>query len=222
MKPIWKFRLAALVIVLLIGLFSITDLVAEFIRPATLPLPSRDSSAPSPQAVSAAELASTIAPFRTDLKADYAIALAGKVLQSSQSDAQTSDNARAQNAVRSALNFGPHDSRIWLVLAQLLAQKSPGDPLVTEALKMSYFTGPNYAELIPTRLDLVTLNNALNDTDLTELARSDVRDMLTQSRDQRPALAKDYVRASSTGKTFLEDSIRMLDPPFADSLKNAK
>jgi hypothetical protein len=40
--------------------------------------------------------------------------------------------------------------------------------------------------------------------------------------DQRPALAKDYVRASAKGKSFLEDSVRMLDPAFADSLKSAK
>jgi hypothetical protein len=222
MRPIWKFRLAALVIIVLVGLFSITSLVAEFIQPATLPLTSRDSSAPSPQIVSAAGLASAIAPFRTDLKAGYAIVIAAKALRSSESDPQLSDNETAQNAVRSALKLGPHDSRMWLVRAQLLAQKNLGDPFITEALKMSYFTGPNRAELIPARLDLVTLNNALNDADLTELARSDVRAMLTQSRDQRPALAKDYVRASATGKKFLEDSVRMLDPAFADALKNAK
>jgi hypothetical protein len=222
MKPIWKFRLVALVIVVLVGLFSLTSLLAEFIRPATLPLPSRDSSVPSPKAVSAAELASTIAPFRTDLRADYAIALAGKALRSNEYDTQSPDNEAAQNAVRSALNFGPHDSRMWLALAQLQARKNLGDPLVREALKMSYFTGPNRAELIPTRLDLVTLNNALNDADLTELARGDVRAMLTQSSDQRSILAKDYVRASTTGKKFLEDSVGLLDPTFAASLRNAK
>jgi hypothetical protein len=218
MKPIWKFRLIALPIVVFVGLFSITSLVAEFVRSVTLPLPSRDSKAPSSQAVSAAELASTIAPFRTDLKAGYAVALADNVLRPNESGAQPADNEAAQKAVKSALNFGPHDSRMWLLLAQLQAQKNPGDGLVTEALKMSYLTGPNRAELIPARLEMVTLNNALNDPDLTELARSDVRAVLTQ----RPMLAKDYVRASVTGKKFLQDSVRTLDPAFADSLKDAK
>lgn len=222
MRPIWKFRLLAFVIVVLVGLFSITSLIAELMRPPALPLPSRDSEAPSPQAVSAAGLASTIAPFRTDLKAGYAIALAGKALRSSVSRGQSTDNEAAQNAVQSALKFGPHDSRTWLVLAQLRAQENLGDPLVTEALKMSYFTGPNRAELIPMRLDLVTVSSALSDADLSELARSDVRAMLTQSSDQRPVLIKNYVRASATGKKFLEDSVEMLDPPFAASLRNAK
>lgn len=221
MKPIWKFRLLALAFASLIGLFSVTSLVAEFVRPAALPLPSWNSKAPSPQAVSAAELASTVAPFRTDLRADHAIALAGKALRSSESG-QPTDNEAAQTAVKSALKFGPHDSRMWLMLAQLQAQRDNSNPLVAEALKMSYFTGPSRAELIPTRLDLVTVGNALNDADLTELARSDVRAMLAQSSDQRLVLAQDYVRASATGKKFLEDSVRMLDPAFADSLKNAK
>lgn len=222
MRPIWKFRLLALVIVVFVGLFSITSLIAELMRPPGLSLPSRDSEAPSPQTVSVAGLASTIAPFRTDLKAGYAIALAGTALRSGASRSQSTDNEAAQNAVRSALKFGPHDSRMWLVLAQLRAQENLGDPLVTEALKMSYFTGPNRAELIPIRLDLVTASNALSDGDLSELARSDVRAMLTQSSDQRAALIKDYVRASATGKKFLETSVEMLDPAFAASLRNAK
>jgi hypothetical protein len=222
MRPIWKFRFLALVIVVSVGLFAITSLVAQFMRPSAFPLPSRDSEAPSPQSLSAARLASTIAPFRTDLKADYAIGLAGAALRSNSFPGRSADNKAAQDAAQSALQFGPHDSRMWLVLAQLRARQNLGDPLVTEALKMSYFTGPNRAELIPMRLDLVTVSSALSDADLSELARSDVRAMLTRSGDQRPALAKDYVRASATGKAFLEDSVRMLDPAFADSLKNAK
>jgi hypothetical protein len=205
-----------------VGLFSITSLVAEVVRSVTLPLLSRDSKAPSSQDVSAAELASTIAPFRTDLKASYAVALADKALHPNESSAQSADNEAAQKATKSALKFGPHDSRMWLLLARLQAQKNPGDGLVTEALKMSYLTGPNRAELIPARLEMVTLNNALSDPDLTELARSDVRAVLTQYSDQRPMLAKDYVRASMTGKKFLQDSVRTLDPAFADSLKDAK
>jgi hypothetical protein len=222
MRPIWKFRLFALVIVAFVGLFSIASLVAQFMKPPALPLPSSDSEASSPQSVSAARLASTIAPFRTDLKAGYGIALAAEALRSNGSRGQSTDNEAAQDAVQSALKFGPHDSRMWLVLAQLRAQKNLGDPLITEALKMSYFTGPNRTELIPVRLDLVTTSGALGDPDLSELARSDVRAMLTQSGEQRPALTRDYVRASATGKAFLEDSVRMLDPAFADSLKNAK
>jgi hypothetical protein len=219
MKPIWKFRFLALLVVVFVGGLSISSLVAEFLRPAASQLPSRDSKAPSSQLVSSAALASTIAPLRTDLRADYAIALAGQTLRS---DGQATDNETAQNAVKSALRFGPHDSRMWLVLALLQGQKNLGDSLVTESLKMSYLTGPNRAELIPTRLDSVTVNNSLNDADLNELASSDVRAILTQYPDQRQALIKDYLRGSAVGKKFLEASARTLDPAFADSLRTAK
>jgi hypothetical protein len=111
---------------------------------------------------------------------------------------------------------------MWLVLALLEGRSNLGDSLIAEALKMSYLTGPNRAELIPVRLDTVTLHQSLNDADLRELARGDVRIVLTQFPDQRPALVKDYVRGSSVGKSFLEETARMFEPKFADSLRSAK
>jgi hypothetical protein len=104
----------------------------------------------------------------------------------------------------------------------LQARSNLGDSLIAESLKMSYLTGPNRAELIPARLDAVTLGNSLNDADLNELARGDVRVILTQFPDQRQALVNDYVRGSAVGKAFLEASARMFDPKFADSLRSAK
>jgi hypothetical protein len=218
MKPIWKFRLFALLVFVFVGGLSVSSLVAEFLRPAPSPLPSRTSAAPTSDQVSLAGRASAIAPFRSDLKADYAAALAGQALKSERA---APGDETAQNAVKSALKIGPHASRMWLVLALLQAQSNLGDSLIAESLKMSYLTGPNRAELIPARLDTVTLQS-LNDADLKELARSDVRIILTQLPDQRKALVSDYVRGSSTGKTFLEDSARMFDPKFADSLRSAK
>jgi hypothetical protein len=221
MKPIWKFRLLALLVVVFVGGISISNLVSEVLRPAPAPLPSRDSKAVAPHLVASVKLASDIAPFRTDLKADYAIALAGQALKSDHAW-QASDDERAQNAVKSALKAGPHDSRMWLVLALVQARSNLGDPLIAESLKMSFLTGPNRAELIPTRLDTVTLHQSLNDADLRELARGDVRIILTRLPEQREALVNDYVRGSSSGKAFLEESARMFDPKFADSLRNAR
>jgi hypothetical protein len=221
MKPIWKFRLLVLIIFVFVGGLSISSLAAEFLRPAPSPLPSRTSTAPTSNQISSAGRASAIAPFRSDLKADYAMALAGQTLKSEYTGQPQSDEP-AQNAVKYALKISPHNSRTWLVLALLQARSNLGDSLIAESLKMSYLTGPNRAELIPTRLDTVTLGNALNDADLNELARGDVRAILTQFPDQRQALVNDYVRGSSIGKTFLEQSARMFDPKFADTLRSAK
>jgi hypothetical protein len=221
MKPIWKFRLLAFLLVVFIGGFSISNLLAELARGAPPPLPSRSSEAPSPAMVSSTRLASAVAPFRADLRADYALALAGQTLRSEYTGQNAADEI-AQSAVKRALEIGPHDSRMWLVLALLQVRNNSADPAIAESLKMSYLTGPNRAELISTRLDTVTLNNSLNDPDLKELARSDVRAILTRYPDQRQALIDDYVRGSSIGKTFLEESSRTFDPKFADTLRSAK
>ena len=221
MRPIWKFRLFALFILVYVGGLSISNLVAEFLRPAPSPLPSRTSQAPTSDQISSTGRAAAIAPFRSDLKADFAMALAGQTLKSENTGQNQSDDA-AQSAIKNALKLGPHESRLWLVLALLQARSDLSGPLVAESLKMSYLTGPNRAELIPTRLDTATLSNSLNDPDLVEFARGDVRIILTQFPDQRQTLVNDYVRGSSIGKTFLEDSARMFDPGFADSLRSAK
>ncbi len=87
---------------------------------------------------------------------------------------------------------------------------------------MSYLTGPNRAEIIQARLETVTSSNALNDSDLGELARGDVRAMLSQRPGQRLALVNDYLRASAIGKKFLEESVSTIDPGFIDTLRNAR
>jgi hypothetical protein len=221
MKPIWKFRCVALIIFVFVGALSVSNLAAEFLRPAPLPLPSRTGVAPTSDQISSAELASAIAPFRSDLKADYALALAGQTLKSEYTG-RTQNDERAKNAVGSALKIGPHDSRMWLVLALLQVRNDLGDSRIAESLKMSYLTGPNRADLIPTRLDTLTLGRALNDPDLKELARGDVRVVLTQFPDLRPALVDDYVRGSSIGKAFLEESARTFDPKFVASLRSTQ
>jgi hypothetical protein len=221
MKPIWKFRLFVFLVLVFLGGFSFSNLAAEFLRPVPSSLPSRTSAAPTSDQVSSARKASAIAPFRSDLKADYATAFADQTLKSEYIRGAPAEET-AQNTVKSALRIGPHDSRMWLVLALLQAQSNLGNSLIAESLKMSYLTGPNRAELIPTRLDTVTLHQSLNDADLKELARGDVRIILTKLPDQRPPLVNDYLRASSVGKAFLEESARMFDPKFADSLRSAK
>ena len=220
MTPIWKFRLLALFIVVFVCGISIANVVAEVLRPAPLALPSQANKAPLPQQVSAAGLVSAIAPFRSDLKGDYAIALASQVLHSER--AAQSEKEDAQRAIMNTLKTAPHDSRLWLVVALLEARSNSGGALLAESLKMSYLTGPNQADLIPLRLQTVTSNNALDDSDLAELARSDVRAMLTQLSQQRPMLLDDYARASGVGKKFLEESVGRVDPGFLVTLRGTR
>jgi hypothetical protein len=217
MTAVWKFRVLALCSALIIGAISLANLAAEFLRPAPLPFPSGNSIAPTAEQVSSVHLATTVAPFRSDLAADYAFAVAGQALKST--TGQQSEKDGLQNAVRSALRMGPHDSRMWLLLALARTSSNPADPLIAESFKMSYLTGPNDAAIIPIRLGAVTANNILNDADLADLARSDVRAMLTQGQEQRQTLISEYAGASETGKKFIEQSVSALDPAFSDKLR---
>lgn len=221
MKPIWKFRLFAALVVLVVGTVSIADFAAELVRPARPPVPSPNQSPPSPVAASAAALATVIAPFREDLKADDASMRAAQLL-TSKSPGDLSANQEAQGFVRRALRNGPHDARMWLTLAILRAQSNLGDAMIVEPLKMSYFTGPSQAGLLPARLDLVSRINSINDPELQELAASDVRAILTRFADLRPLLVTAYAHGSAAGRKLLDESVKVVDPTFATTLHGTR
>lgn len=221
MKPIWKFRLLTILIVSLVGTVSIADFAAELVRPAGQLVPSSNQPPPSPAAVSAAALAAKIAPFRGDLKAEDAAMRAALVL-ASKSPGDLSANQAAQIAARNALRIGPHDARMWLTLALLRAHGNLGDQMIIGPLKMSYFTGPNQADLLPARVPLVAGISSVNDPDLQELAASDVRAVLSRFSDLRPLLVTAYAQGSAAGKKLLEDSAKTTDPAFAATLRGKR
>lgn len=215
MNLVWRFRLLVLFIVLSAGSISIANLVAEFLRPTPLLSISGITKMLPQSAIDAANLVSTIMPLRSDLRAEYGLALAGRTSNSSHAP----QAEPAKNAIISSLNIGPHDSLMWLVLALLQARSGPADPHVTESLKMSYLTGQNRIDLISIRLASATSGNSLSDPDLVDLARGDVRALLSQSTDQRQALVDAFAHASPTGKAFLERSVETVDPKFAELLR---
>ena len=72
---------------------------------------------------------------------------------------------------------------------------------------------------MPLRLDTATLFNALADPDVKELARGDVRLMVTRQPGLRNAVVAAYRRASSLGKSFLEEAVQSVDPAFLPTLR---
>jgi len=217
MVTIWKFRFLALLSAVFIGGVALANLIADFRRPMPPPFPVGSQVSPTAEQLSSAAQAAAVAPFRSDLLADNALAVAAQMLKSGVKGQQEKQNT--ENAVKAALRIAPHQSRMWLLLALVQASGNSADPLIAESFKMSYLTGPNQAEIIPIRLSAVTANNALRDSDLGDLALSDVRTLLTQLRDKRETLATDYAGASEVGKKFLEQSVSVVDPGFSDKLR---
>jgi hypothetical protein len=131
----------------------------------------------------------------------------------------TDRNDRARARVKSSLSVSPYSPDLWLALALLQAQRDPRDPTFSEALKMSYFIAPNEMKLMPVRLDAATLFDALADPDLKELARGDVRLMVTRQPELRASVTSAYRRASRRGKAFLEEAVQSIDPSFLPALR---
>ncbi|WP_298885755.1 hypothetical protein [uncultured Bradyrhizobium sp.] len=217
MKSLWQFRLFVLVVFIVVGGISVCNLAAEFLRPLPLPLATELGTPPSADQLSRASRSALIAPFRSDLRADYALRLTGQALNATKSARQENASEVPFDLLGSALAMSPHDSRMWLALALLGQRGVVARPVDT--LKMSYLTGQNGADLIPLRLASATTTNVLTDVDLKELAQGDVRALLTRLQNQRAVLADAYAKASPVGAAFLEASVKTIDPSFLDIMK---
>ena len=73
--------------------------------------------------------------------------------------------------------------------------------------------------LIPARLAVVCASPAIADAELKNLARGDIRLILTRRPDLRPSIADAYRRGSAAGKAYLDEVVQALDPGFAASLR---
>jgi hypothetical protein len=218
-------RIALVAVSLIVGVYSLASVLAELGSPARPRFPSDLTKINSPSAEEIPSWPNAMSPFRSDLEGSYALTVALQALQSRKEKplkGQTDENIRAEATVRQALSIVPYDSELWLALALLQARRDPRNPLIAEALKMSYFVAPNDPQLMPVRLDTAILFDALADPDLKELVLGDLRIMLTRNNDLKTAVVSAYRRASSLGKKFLEDSALSIDPGFVPLLRGQK
>jgi hypothetical protein len=220
-----SFRIAAIVVAVLMALYSVTSLFSEFFSLSRPLLPADPSKIASQQIELTARWAAGISLFQADPDANYAMTLALQALRpdnAARSAERVQESVEARENVVGVLKAAPYNSALWVLLALLQAQRSPGGRPIIETLKMSYFTAPTDARLMPLRLYAVARSDALSDPDLQELARGDVRLMLTRKVDLKAAVVSAYQRASSLGKTFLEESVRSIDPTFVPVLLSEK
>jgi hypothetical protein len=219
-----SFRIAAIVVAVLMALYSFTSLFSGFFSQRRPLLPADPSKIASQQVELTARWAVSISPFQADLDANYAMTLALQALRpdnAARSAVRVQESVEARENVVSVLKAAPYSSALWVLLALLQAQRLGGQPII-EILKMSYFTAPTDARLMPLRLYAVTRSDALSDPDLQELVLGDVRLMLTRNAHLKAAVVSAYQRASSLGKTFLEESVRSIDPTFVPVLLSQK
>jgi hypothetical protein len=219
--PLLRFRIATVLLAMILGWFAIATIFAETLTPKTLHFPHEFAVPdPIPQG-SLADRAAEIAPLRGDLLADIAMARAAVALDpGTAADAPQTIAARqrALAAARQSLSLAPHASSMWLLVAMLWSRGESRDS-VAELLKMSYLTGPAEVNLIPARLAVVAASAAITDAELKILVRGDIRLILTRRPDLKAAIVSAARRGSADGKAFIWDVVQSLDPGFAASLR---
>jgi hypothetical protein len=125
-----------------------------------------------------------------------------------------------QAALADSVRWAPSRSMSWLRIAAGKEESGRSDRRLVEALRMSFYTGPNELDVIAMRLSVSLRAGMLVDTDMERLVRHDVFTVLTHAPDLRPALIAAYRQASSQGRRFLEAAVEEIDPRFVPELRS--
>ena len=206
---------------LVLGWFAFATIFAEAFTPKAQNF-LQDLARPDPISYgSLADWAAAVAPLRGDLLADTAMAQAAPALNLNKvpvSPEMIATRERALTYARQSLSLAPHSSSMWLLIGMLQNQVQTRDS-VAEVLKMSYLTAPADMNLLPARLAIVSASAAIGDVELNNLARGDIRLILTRRPDLKPSITNAYRLGSASGKAYIDEVVRSLDPGFAASLR---
>jgi hypothetical protein len=119
---------------------------------------------------------------------------------------------RPENARRS-LSLPPHSSSIWLMVAT--SEPRAGARIQGRGSEdvLSHLAR---RRLIPTRLPIVSTSVTISDDELKNLARGDIRLILTRHPDLKRAITSASGRGSVDG---IDEMTQLIDPAFAASLR---
>lgn len=208
------FRAVVIIFAVLLACQAFWILAAELSRPSLIASP-HDQASGSDLTVNrrAAHLAAQFGIVRGDLWAQNALTY-GEFGRGEQTN--TADNVRAaeeaRRAAKKALLFAPYNARVWLALANIDSRFGRFNEKASAALRMSFYTGPNEVQLIPTRLLLSLASPAISDKDFQPLVVHDLRTIVTRKPELKPAISNAYQYASPEGQEFIRDALKDLDP----------
>jgi hypothetical protein len=200
-------------------------LSAELVRPDIPYFPDAQAANTVARQRAWTERAASVGFVRGDLWTEDAIALAAGVIAELQGSAAANQPAILEGARETALwaaRLSPHDARAWLVLAAVGWRLDRPDRELAAALKMSYFTGPGEAALVPVRLRLATRSNAIADEELQDLVTQDIRATVTHGPELEREMTSAYRGASPPGRKFIETALEKLDPNLLRTLKELR
>jgi hypothetical protein len=214
-----SFRLVSLAFAIVLGAQCVWLLLAEFSRPGVSQLPTDPQSAViAAKQRNDAMWAAWIGAIRGDLWAESAYTYSDLLWASSSNESEHSQSLdQVRGSLERAIRYAPDQAGAWLLFAGLASHYQWSSPKPQEALRMSYYTGPNELSLIPLRL-LVTVHlDDLGDSELQQLARRDLR--LLIAHQEQSAIVQAYQSATPAGKQFIEQAVREIDPTIVESLR---
>jgi hypothetical protein len=179
---------------------------AEMLRPALPYFPSDASRRAAAAAqYNAASWAASVGFARGILRVEKAIAknaAEGKA-----------DRKIPEDAARDA----PYDARSWLLLAALNAGGKPD--AAAAQLKMSFYTAPNDARLVPSRIETTARLASPPDAELQSVLEHDIALIVRQRADLKPAIVAAYRASPAAGRSQIERAIGSSDAGLLATLR---
>jgi hypothetical protein len=217
------FRSSTLFFAAFLALQAMWLLAAEIIRPSVPRFPTdKVTSEAMARQRTTAGLAAEIGVLRGDLWASYALTLQAGLLAEAKiakprGSVEVSEYGR--EAAMTAVELAPTDARIWLLLALIDQRVDRLGRRTLGLLKMSYYTGPNDAALIPARLLIATRSPAITDPELKELVGREIRTIVTRRPDLKSALLEAYRGALPEGRQLIDSRVAELNQNLATEVR---
>lgn len=219
-----RFRGAMLILAFVLGCQAFWILAAEFYYRSPVGFPTSSQSAEVAIANrNDAHLAALIGYVRGDLWADDVLTYPS-AYQLHEKDNSSTNNSPPIEEIRDiaerALLFAPHESQIWLVLANIDSRFDWLNKKASNDLRMSYYTGANEPELIPLRLSLAVSFSDISDTDFQQFVRHDIRIIVSRKPELKYAIQDAYRYALPDGRKFIENTLDDMDPTLLSNIRS--
>jgi hypothetical protein len=199
----------------IVGGLAVWMLVPEILRPPIEFTTNLEPASLGYERRDAAVTAARIALVRGDLWSEAAFAYGGSTLRlekdTSNPEGAPFELEQTRAVTEKAITYAPHDSRLWLLLAANDLRFDRLNERAKAALKMSYYTGSNTIAVVPKRLLLAVQGPALDDEELQELVRHDIRVTVNHKSKLMPALIAAYQNAPQSGRQFIEKALSEID-----------
>jgi hypothetical protein len=127
------------------------------------------------------------------------------------------------SALADALRYSPLRSDLWLMLAAMSKELRSTKYDVVTLLKVSYYTEPNDLDLLPLRLSVAfATDSAIDDPDVRELIKRDVKIAVTKRPALRAAIATAYQSAPVNVRAFADNLVSELDPSYLPNMRRQR